>query len=284
MTRGADEIGTTVVETPSRKDAAVAFTRKIIFDCVPQSVLSNSFKSVEEVVLTARSYCMNYDDKWYQEDPHTLKQCLSALASTKGLSNPLHMTIHVPRGKDFDICGMEDLFDGFPPVPIICEIMDLPPQDSEDWSDSFALAYYFGGVLHVSACSCGDCQDPKFVDCRDDFAKDVAHELEGLLEHDEGSAGGDGAGKPPGQIFLCDVSRLILKPDELIAAGGEVNDSARLKVFNLLDYDGAARHWSEAKKWDHYTSMVKFVDSGFRPSEADVAANVKLRSVVILLM
>jgi hypothetical protein len=227
---------------------------------------------------------MNYDDKWYQEDHHTLKQCLSALAFTRGLSNPLHMTVHVSRGEDFDICEMEGLFDGFPPVPIICEIMDLPPQDANNWSDPFSLAYYFGGILHVSACSCGDCQNTETPDCRGDFATDVAHELEGLLEHDEDSVDGNGAGKPPGQIFLCDFSRLILKPDELIAAGGEANDSARLKVFKLLDYNGAAKHWSEAKKWDHYTSMVKFVDSGFRPSEADVAANVKLRSVVMVLM
>jgi len=84
--------------------------------------------------------------------------------------------------------------------------------------------------------------------------------------------------------MLCNVSQLILDPHKLEAAAGKANESAQLKLFKRLWYYSTAKQWSDAKKWDQYISMVKFVDSGFKPSEADVAASVKQRSVVILLI
>jgi hypothetical protein len=213
------------------------------------------------MVVTSRCYSMAFSRKNGSMKYFALKQSLAFLSSKSVLSNPLHLTIHV-SGEGEACPGQTNLLlDGPPPMPIIYEILDITHQNSYDLCDTFRLARVFGAILHFAT----TCQSTETTDHRDDFAKDIAYEVENLSNYTS-----DDDHRLPNQLILCNITRLVLKPDELIAAAGEANDFARLKIFKLLKHYGTATRWSDAQKWDHYISRVKFVDSGFRPSEANM--------------
>jgi hypothetical protein len=73
-----------------------------------------------------------------------------------------------------------------------------------------------------------------------------------------------------GQLYLCDIPDIVLYPDE-IALANDVDDAAKLKLFNILlppfdlDLDEVVR-----PKWEEFNSRIHLVKSGFRPSRADM--------------
>jgi hypothetical protein len=254
----------------------------MIFDCAPKTVISRSFGLVKEVVVTSRSYSMAFNPKmaFNPEEGHwALRQSLEILASRDDLSNPLHVTFHPCYEKADDSDKLYRLLAGDSSPPIIYIIRDLPYHDLLEFSYTLHRASDFGAMLQFST-PCWRCQDLETTNCNGDFVKDLAEALGIFTAHDTDTRTDDG---PLGQMILCDVSQLILNSHELVEAAEEANKAAQLKIFKLLYFSGAARQWSDAQKWDRYTSRVKFVDSGFSPSEADLVASVKRRSVVILL-
>jgi len=273
--QGADETDIEgVVQVCTRKDAAAAFTRKIIFDCAPETPISRSFDLVKEVVVTTRAYSMTSNGEEHQRSQYALGESLNVLASRDDLSNPLHITFH-PRYKkegDPDMLFCE-LLCYLPPSPIICEIRDLPHHDLNQFFLTLQSAHDFGAILHFST-FCWRCQSSEASDCQRNFVRDLAHGLGRIVAYKRGTHTDDG---PPGQTILCDVSRLILNDNELVAAAGNENDSAQLEIFKLIHFYGVARQWSDAQNWDRYVSRIKFVDPDFKLSKADVAASVERR-------
>jgi hypothetical protein len=81
----------------------------------------------------------------------------------------------------------------------------------------------------------------------------------------------------PGQVSLSDVPRLVLSPEEIAAAAGYLNEIAQLKMFKLAHSSSWPYRYYDAGEWRLYTSTIKFVDRGFKPTKADLAINVKRR-------
>jgi hypothetical protein len=76
---------------------------------------------------------------------------------------------------------------------------------------------------------------------------------------------------PSSRIYLCDVPKFVLSPEELVVAAENVDHVAKLKVYNIYALE-TADHSTESLRWIDFDSQVRFVNSGFRPSPADVIA------------
>jgi hypothetical protein len=252
-----------IQKTLTRKDVAVSYTRKLVFDGPPVFDVSRHYRAVEDVVFFAP--CL-HEDEHSQFDAikgfDSLRSCLKQLVANYLTSAPLHLTLH-PRNKKQSLCNraVDFLLENLTPAPITCDFHNVSMNKPLD------LAYDFGAVVHFS-----DKASLKGEDA-DTPAIQLAKHIGGLFQYEE-----DEDNAPPGQIFLCNVTRLVLSFKEL-ASSKDANDSARLKLFNLCSFSYLTREFTGSQSWDYFTSRVKLVDPGFKPSQADIAASVDRRLV-----
>ena len=76
---------------------------------------------------------------------------------------------------------------------------------------------------------------------------------------------------PSSRIYLCDVPKFVLSPEELVVAAENVDHVAKLKVYNIYALE-TADNSTGSLRWIDFDSQVRFVNSRFRPSPADVTA------------
>jgi hypothetical protein len=248
-----------IERTPTRKDIAVSYTRKLVFDGPPDFVISKHYRAVEEVVFFAP--CLHDVIKHGRDNSAQalapMLKCLGQLVRRYLTSGPLHLTVR-PRNQEQSPCdaAMKLLFSDGQPVPITCDFYGMS-MDNHDVP--FNLAYDLGAIVHFSE------EAPLNGEAANDIAFQLADIVDDLFDYEENQL----YGSPPGQIFFCDVSRLILSPKEL-AACENANDAARLKLFDLCDFDRFDRKFTASQSWEYFTSRVKLVDPGFKPSQADM--------------
>jgi hypothetical protein len=85
---------------------------------------------------------------------------------------------------------------------------------------------------------------------------------------------------PPGRLLLCDISRPVLLTQELLAKPNAY-DAATLKLFALCEFDLAMMgRESQESRWEYFTSRVKLVGPGYRPSKNEMEAIALRRSVL----
>lgn len=219
--------------------------------------------------MTPKSSGATFNGQGYH---YALKSCIAKLASKEDLSIPLHVSVHVCRKHKIpDLSKL--LVARSSLVPIGWQIWDLPIDHL--WR-TFRLAYDHGAVIHFSnkysAHHHNGTANPQAL--RTYY---LAAKLGWVLEIEK-----QGSQESPGHLFLCDVPSLVLDPIELVEAAENAKEVVRLRLFDLFKVSlpgTPARGWSDVQKWNHYVSRVTFVDSGFRLSDADMAASVKRRSV-----
>lgn len=189
----------------------------------------------------------------------SLGHCLEQLVSNYLESATLHLTVRPRQTKHFP-CeeAMKLLFNRIPALPITCDIHNVSLEDS---ADSLIHAYHFGAIVHFS-----DEVRPRGGNASA-LALQLAVDINEILESEDD-------GDPPGHLFLCDVARRILSPEEL-AVSVNARDTARQKLFKLLDSEREVN----GSQWDYYTSRVTLVDPGVGPTEADIAASERKRFV-----
>lgn len=187
------------------------------------------------------------------------------LASKYPRISPLCLTVHMRRSLRCRII-LNHLFFNFSAVPITCEFhyMSLGKD-----TGSHSLAYDLGAVVHVAEEDSEEDVDVLAVKLAAQLVATFLYSAEEDMDEDN---------VPPGQIFLCDVPRSVLSHKELSDSEDAVN-TARLKLFNLCDFGRLRRNFTESQRWNYFTRRVKLVDPGFKPSQADIAASVKRRSV-----
>jgi hypothetical protein len=242
-------------QTPSRKDLAAKSTRRIVFGALPTGYLSTYYQAVEEVILTGR--CL--DLAHLNEDYESLRRRMWLLmGTTTSTSTPLHVVL---RSGEHDCCSgaMDRLLDFLPPLSLTCDIYFQVGHIGHGVLDQ---AYNIGAAVYFLKNP-----DKGYVnDWKGSLASRLCDDLESifLLADNKPDA-------PPGKIFLYDLAPLLLSPEEL--AQGNINDVVRLKLFERCDFDRVWFRKSESEKWDYFVSRVKFVDKGFRPSQADINAS-----------
>jgi hypothetical protein len=253
-------------EQPTRKDIAASLTRKIILDDdSPKAIMVKGFCFVEEVVVspqclsrymaaiaTPRQRCGEMSAyRIMSGGASGLMQCLSTLASSRISSTPLHVTfvmdttIH-PYGL------MKTLLREGALATVTFDFLDWPSRNGL-WH--LGAAYYAGGPVHFA---------PSLLE-QDSLALDLAVGLERIFRH-------RGLVSPSSRIYLCNIPKLVLSPKELVAAGDTANHVAKLKIYKLCDFSNAGSDLTESQRWINFDAQVKFVEAGFRPSPADVAA------------
>jgi len=189
-------------------------------------------------------------------------QCLTALSARDISLAPLHIKLYISGTKDY--INLPDLLapDHFP-EPMTCEFLNTPRTNE---STAWELAYDLGAVVHL------DHANSSSLLHDDPVAVDLASIVDDLIMEDEESS-------PPGRLFLCDVSRLVLSAQEFLAAPNR-HDAAMLKIYAHCDFDLTmmGREVQESR-WEYFTARVKLVDAGYRPSKEEMEAIALRRSV-----
>jgi hypothetical protein len=245
-------------EPLTRKDLATTFTRKLVFDVEPETAIPQSYRAVEEVVFG--SACMiiacylrgDQEEKIAQAErvSSMFSKCFAAIASTGTTASVLHVKMHMVPRIEYSILRYR-----FPrlsaAIPIIFEFFDV----SLNWvSNPLKLAYEIRAVVHFD-------QD-NFVS-RDEMVKELAGQISEILRDGKLSM-------LASQVYLCDVPQLVLRPDELNSAD-DTNEAAMVKICSLIDDE----YWPDqvttpTKRLEFLKSRVKLVESGFRPTLADM--------------
>jgi hypothetical protein len=230
----------------------MSFTRKLVLDNPLTVSLACYYHYVatgglSEVVVTPRCLAVAMKQNRRYPDLHTF---LASLAIRHPTTTPLHVAVHVEGVLALQqLCLLSNSFN----IPIIYEIFDMPP--GTDLWQHLAKAYAMRAVVHFAhpsraspddiAAAIGD----QLLDCfRIASGRTIIH---------------------PGQLYLCDMPRLVLCPAEL-ATASDPNEAALLKLFDNLvvrQLPGAERRLPQLKPtWETFKSTVKLVESGFRPS------------------
>jgi len=186
-------------------------------------------------------------------------QCLAMLSAKDISSTPLHVIVHV-GGWEKSTDELPDILklDYFP-EPMTCEFFGVPdPTTSSAWE----LAYDLGAVVHLD-----EATSPVY-----ELFEELASIIDNLIMEDEDNS-------PPGRLLLCDIPRLVLSTQELLAKPN-AHDAALLKLFALCEFDLAMMgREAQESRWDYFTARVKLVDTGYRPSKEEMENIALPRSV-----
>ena len=127
-----------------------------------------------------------------------------------------------------------------------------------------------------------------FID-EDEFALDVAFLLGGVVKYrdtdldkeeiireiagqlDISFTEEDPAAAPYPYVYLCDIPQLVLSADE-IRTSPNINKAAKVKLFDQIAVWPDPIEDSPSAQWEFFDSRVRLVESGFRPSMADLMA------------
>jgi hypothetical protein len=220
---------------------------------------------VDEVILTAKCLHAVREFDYRTDCFRGFTACLTALADREESLAPLHIQLYIKEGEDGYL--PEFLDHTHFPETMTCEFFDVPFGNPAGMWD---LLYDLGGVIHLEANRLLERNEP--LDPPDLMSSRMATAIQEVFYEDEPDS-------PPGHMFLCDASQLILSPAEPLSATN-ANDAAMLKVFSLCDFDLALMgRDTSVSRWDYFTARVKFVDAGYRPTKAEMAAISERRSV-----
>jgi len=253
--------------TPTREDVATTFTRLMIINDLPNTPFPNSFTGVKEVRFGGRCFenqeeeedddryrdlYHDYDDYLYQDTydpdqvPTLLKDCLLAIAPTSISPYSLQVKFQIGPNHNFD--ELESLLRQLnPPIPFTYEFYFK--KMSHTHHDALQLAYKYGGIVHY--------EYPATYYNPDTVVQNIAGHLGFLF-----------FGHMAGRVYLCDVPRLVLTPKEHHAAGDNVNETAKRRIFNNIHFgrDPSISTSLKLARWRVFDDRVKLVDSGSRPS------------------
>jgi hypothetical protein len=191
----------------------------------------------------------------------------SIKASESAASIPLHVTIHMSRESVYnnirDVLSTDMLS-----MPISCDFLDAILDNCGN--TVMRLAYEVGGVVDFT--SDLDRIEADFIEDQCLLVSYLAAGLAQTLHRDKHH-------RNPGKIYLSDISRFILSKKEMISAAGKYNEVAKVKLCNLCPFQMSVH--AQETKWDFFASRVELVDSGFRPSQAEMAGVYERRSVPV---
>jgi len=263
--------GASALEQPSRKDIAASHTRKVILDDdSPKAIMVKGFRSVDQVVVSAQCLARHMPTAhrrqrvggpsaytFLSKAANGLMQSIAILASDRTSSTPLHVTFIMDQAVDrFDLMEMFLREDAL--ANLTFDFLNWPSHDGF-WH--LAAAYFAGGPVQFAARPF----DPTSVEL-------LALGLDHIFRRRDCVA-------PSSRIYLCDIPKFVLSPEELVAAADDVSHIAKLKIYKLCDFGHTDSDLTESQRWIDFDSKVKFVEAGFRPSPADVAAIMDGRRV-----
>jgi hypothetical protein len=262
--------GDSELEKPStRKDTATTFTRKLVFDAAPREILAPHYRGVEEVSIT--SDCLDWElsvphvrEHEIKENARLLREMITTLSRERSSSTRSHVSV-----KSTGICESGKTGSLFPSdgqhSTDIDATYDFP--NLSIWS-SLDLAYRLRGVVRYNRCHL-DFDGNNAERPQDRNAKELGENLEQAMRRYDG-------GLEPGCLYLCGLPQMVLTPEEIEAAGDDVDEVALLKVHNAIPLSARWRYRPHPTpiKWQDFQSKVKLVGPGFRPTRADLAAEV----------
>jgi hypothetical protein len=260
-------MGADYIEGPTRKDIATSFTRKIIFDEIPNLPLSHSYRALEELVIVRLS---DSNPEPYVPTPYEknlwvesrFEQCLKVVAPSIGAIKSLYVKLYIRALTKYPHDRINALFYCFDSViPCIYEISDIGVADS----DAFYAAYDLQCVVHLKG---GWRETPE---CR---AKHIASHINECFEEED-------LDTPTGQLFLCDIPSYVLDPQEL-ASADDLDEAAINKICDLVSVYPDLTGSIYKTKLDFFRSRIKLVKSGFKPSLSDLYPRPQPRSVVFI--
>lgn len=236
---------------PTRKDIATGHTRKLIIDIEPESAIPTSYTRVNEVELGPRTFCEPGIHPLGYWDYPFVKESVENVAPRDVSAPPLHVTARISRDIDMGALGSL-LRDIQTPFPFSCEFLEMFIDE-----DEFALdvAFLLGAVV-------------KYRDTdldKEEIIREIAGQLDiSFTEEDPAAA-------PYPYVYLCDIPRLVLSADE-IRSSPNFNKAAKVKLFDQIAVWPDPIEDSPSAQWEFFDSRVRLVESGFRPSMADLMA------------
>jgi len=236
--------------------------KELVLEMIPPIKIAEKLSSVKEVEIIC-SGC--FDDGI---DPHPssdIQEFLSILAEAQA-PNPLHVRVHLTEDREYsDLCQFASF--QIPSLyPISYEIYDLPVRNygSKPRFKPLWVAFCLRAVIHFSShYRSGQGNLRRLPDVISEYLA-----LEVLDAFQRRTAGYPVA---TGRLYLCDIPKLVLTPQEA-ASAVDVKEAALRKLYDKLD----GRPFDQKRpSWKDLSTMVMLVEPGFRPSVADLTEGRK---------
>jgi len=199
-------------DEPTRKDIATTFTHRLIFACMPDVPIPQSYRAIEDVVI----HRQDMEEPWFQKPAdHFLwmesrfNRYLKVIAPSMSFIDSLHLkprTESPCRRTHDSINALYQCIESA--IRCTYEVTDAPWHDSTD----ICAAYDLQCVL-------------TFHDYRISQKHKVSYIASFISECFEE----EDPDTPTGQLFLCDVPSLVLNPQEL-ASGADLDEAAINKI------------------------------------------------------
>jgi hypothetical protein len=248
-----------------RKDRAMGFTRELVLDHIPRPLAAEHYQGLEVIIFLSQS------QKLRSRTPNAEISARSALrtfmlrvAKETNSPTPLHLIDHLERycTSHFPLWRHEE----FNSAAITYEVVNYDPLDLLPCTHGLRDFYILRGVVRFSA-AC------EYTTQRAQHLGDAIY----LCIHSTSPPAlpiGTESIPRSGRLYLCNASPVILSPEEFVAAGDRANEVAKLKVFEAMSRSTLNYTWyGTSISWALYSSRIHFVDSGFRPTLADMTAD-----------
>jgi hypothetical protein len=250
------------VEGPTRKDIATTFTRKLVFECVPDLPSSESYQAIREVVI----HRQHMEEPWSQKPAdHFLwmeshfNRYLKVIAPSISFIDSLHLKLctESPCRWTYDsINSLNHCFESA--IRCTYEVTGAP------WHDSTALCAAYDLQCVLTFRDYGISQERR--------AGYIASCISECFEEED-------LDTSTGQLFLCDIPSLVLNPREL-ASAADVNEAAIIKICDLVTVYPDLTGSIYKTKLDFFKSRIKLVKPGFKPTLADLYPRPQPKSVI----
>ena len=197
------------------------------------------------------------------ENVRLLREMLKALSQRRDPSDPLHISIQF--GFIFRNHDLDSLFGDLGQYTQgINATYGFHNVSFTGGGSTLSIAYKVRGVLHF------DKRDLRMTQDRQD-AEGLISDLDRIMRRYNGNLS-------PGCLFICGLPQLVLTPEEIEAAGDDVNKDALLKLHNTSLRPSWRYHDNDNDTtqvtWEDFQARIKLVDSSFRPTRADLAAEL----------
>jgi len=251
---------------PNRKDTATTFTRKLVFDAVPREISAHHYRGVEEVIITLDCLAWELSSSHLHghivaKNARLMREMLTVLSQLRDPSAPLHISIRF--GFIFRNHDLNSLFGSHGEYTQgIDATYAFHNVSITGGRSTLLIAYRVRGVVHF------DKGDLRMTQDRQD-----ARELISTLDRTMRWYNGD---LIPGCLFICGLPQVVLTPEEIEAAGDDVNEDALLKLHETSLRPSWPYHDIDTTQvtWEDFQARIKLVNSSFRPTRADLAAEL----------
>lgn len=235
----------------------MSHVKELILEIIPPIDMARKLSNVKEVGVICAG-C--FDDGIFPDPSSDIQRFLSILAKFQN-PDPLHVRIRLTGNREYsDLCQFAS-FQTPSLDPITYEIFNLPvfnykfqPHFKPLW-----VVFCLRVVVHFSF---------RYLTGPGCWGKTPRQITEALGSEMLDAFQRSTAVYPvaTGRLYLCDVPKLVLTPQEY-AAAIDINEIALRKLYDKLDgkpYD------QKRPSWKDFNTMVKLVESGFRPSLAEL--------------